>query len=194
MSFLKRLQSGSPIKKLHLSKKTIIASVIIIVVGLGAWFVVTRTGLVSQYLNPKSSKAVDKAVQVKAEKASAAYNAAYTEFISGDEAAAQATLDKEMTDSSSSMDKAKVYLQKTSIAMNSGDYKNAYIFAKKADELNPTKASAQMMAMAAVQDENISEAITDYKLALSRIAGTSGMDELDKQELKDKIKDLGGSL
>lgn len=113
-------------------------------------------------------------------------------IVTGKYANGQAALDKSISNTTDPGAKAWMYIQKASISLNSGDYTNAYNFAKKAEELKADRYSAQMMADAAVKKGDKADAVAKYKLSISRITGTSGMDKLDIQELQGKISKLEG--
>lgn len=171
---------------IHFSKKWIIIVASAVLVG----------AIISYLLyfynqNPK----VD--VQTSLEKAKvmdANYSDALKKSLSGDYAGSQKSLDNTIVESIGKSDEAWIYIQKSSIALNALKYDDAYNFANKAEELFPTVSSVKLMAAAADAKGNKDEAIQKYKLALSRIAGDSDLDKLDKNDLINIIKELGGSV
>lgn len=106
--------------------------------------------------------------------------------------AGQAMLDGLIKNVNNNVDKADLYIQKATIAINSNKYDDAYNFAKNAEDLDPSISSAQTMAVAASKKGDNQDAIIKYKLALSRIIGTAEMDELDRQDIRNAIVNLGG--
>jgi len=181
-------------KKHSLHKKLIIlVALVFLVSGAVAvwWYVNNRSNnqaaLVQARLQAEQAK-----VQEKATKSENVYYVASKNAASGNYVASQAVLDKALKDVSGSSEQADLYIQKSSIALNAREYGDAYGFAQQAEKLDPTVSSAQLMAEAAAKKGNNAEAITNYKLAISRITGTSELDELDKQNLQDAIKQLGG--
>ncbi|MEI7539390.1 MAG: hypothetical protein WCJ36_01295 [Candidatus Saccharibacteria bacterium] len=174
MSNIINIQDPKPRARIYISRKKrliiIVVFVLLVGIGVGVWW----------YLNNSSTKNTDKANS----------SGTVENIVTGKYSEGQAALDKSISGTADPGAKAWMYIQKSSIALNSGDYINAYSFAKKAEELKPDRYSAQMMADAAVKKGDIADAITKYKLSISRITGTSGMDKLDTQELQGKISKL----
>jgi tetratricopeptide (TPR) repeat protein len=106
----------------------------------------------------------------------------------------QSVMDEALNSASSDEDRAHIYTQKSSLAINVGKYDDAYNFAKKAEEISPNLSSAQLMALSSESKGDIQEAIKNYHNALNRMTGNSGADDFDKQDIVNKIKSLGGSI
>lgn len=154
-------------------------------VSYGIWYSID--------LNNKSRIKTEQAEQLKkAEKSFSTYNDALKVVSSGDYTGGQAIIDNSIKNTSDKVEQAKLYLQKSSIAYNANKFDEAYDNAKKAEDLSPDVNSAKMMAAALAKNGDKTGAIKDYQLALSRITGTSELDELDKQDLRDAIKQLEG--
>ena len=175
MSNIINIQDPKPRAHIYISRKKrliiIVVFVLLIGVGMGIWW----------YLNNNSStQNTDKANS----------SGTVESIVTGKYSDGQAALDKSINSTTDPGAKAWAYIQKSSIALNSGNYVDAYNFAKKAEELRPDRYSAQMMADAAVKKGDKADAIAKYKLSASRITGTSGMDKLDIQELQGKISKL----
>lgn len=177
MSNIINIQGSKPNtrKRISLKKRLIIAAIFVLLIGIGvgAWW----------YFNNNPSNKDEGTVNP---------NVAIMSVINGKYKEGQATLDKSINNTTDSAVKAKLYIEKSAISLNSKDYADAYNFAKKAEELKPDRYSAQMMAEAASQKGDKNEAIAKYKLSISRINGTSGIDKLDIQELQGKISKLEG--
>jgi tetratricopeptide (TPR) repeat protein len=173
-------RSGNNTDKKLLNKKRLVVAAIaitaLIIIGIIIWWY-----MVSIH-NHQSTQKYDESNSNKAIKS----------IITGDYSAGQSALDKSLDATTDPKEQAWLYIQKSSVALNLKKYNEAYDFAKKAEELNPDRTSAQMMADAAAKKGDNQEAISKYKLTISRITGTSGMDDLDKQELQDKISQLEG--
>lgn len=170
-----------------------IAVIVICVISIGAatWYFVNNS---KKNKSPADNQKILELakLQEKAQKSFNIYNEASKSVLSGNYDAGQAVLDKAIQGTSDNAEQASLYLQKSSIAINAGKYDDAYNFAKKAEDLNASVDSAKMMADAAVRRGDKDDAIVKYKLAISRITGTSEQDGLDKQDLQNNIKQLGG--
>lgn len=188
-----KLFAELPQLKKHVSRKKFwiigagVLAVVVVVVGIW-WFMASRSGVAQTNTQKKTT-------QVQTEKtiaaaATVAYSDASQAAHTGDYSGGQATLDKVADQTTDSVAKAVIYTQKSSIAYNSGKYDDAYSFAKKAEEINPTVSTASLMARAAEKQDNKKEAIAQYKVAVSRITGNTELDELDRQELNNNITKL----
>jgi hypothetical protein len=102
----------------------------------------------------------------------------------------QSALDQKLESAKDNKGKAWLYIKKSSLALNTDYFNEAYEFAKKAEALDPTTSSAQMMADAAAKKGDKADAIAKYKVAISRITGTTGMNKLDIESLQNSIKKL----
>ena len=110
--------------------------------------------------------------------------------ISGDYDGGQAALDSQLVNADDAVAQAKIYINKSSLALNLSKYDDAYTFAKKAEELQPSVSSAKLMASALAKQGNKDGAVEQYKIAISRITGSSELDELDKLSIQKKIDNL----
>lgn len=182
-----------PRRHFSLKKRIVIAVIVICVISIGAatWYFVNNS---KKNKSPADNQKILELakLQEKAQKSFNIYNEASKSVLSGNYDAGQAVLDKAIQGTSDNAEQASLYLQKSSIAINAGKYDDAYNFAKKAEDLNASVDSAKMMADAAVRRGDKDDAIVKYKLAISRITGTSEQDGLDKQDLQNNIKQLGG--
>jgi len=120
----------------------------------------------------------------------AAFNDAQSAASSGDYNSGQAILDKAISDSTNDADTAWAYIQKSTVALNAEKFDEAYDFAKKSEDLAPTKTSVLLMANALEAKGDKSGAIANYELAASRITSNSELDDLDKQEIQATISQL----
>jgi hypothetical protein len=110
--------------------------------------------------------------------------------LAGHPAAAQQVLDSAIAASKSKVETGQLYEQKASLAYSNSDFTSALQFAQKADALNPTVNSANLIATSAQALGNNGLALQYYKLELQR--GGNSMLSTDKQELELNIKALGG--
>lgn len=160
------------------NKKTLVVIVILIAV------LVLAGGIYLLLFFNKSVSDIDN--KTDAEVSQQAINS----IIKGDYNGGQKILDDLLNRASTPSDQAWIYIQKASVAVNLNKYDEAYGFAQKAEELYPDINSAQMMALAAVKKGDKADAIVKYELAKSRITGTSGMDDLDRETIQGEINKL----
>ncbi len=112
--------------------------------------------------------------------------------IKGDSSAAQKTLDDAIANATSPADKASFYMQKANLACATNDYTNGLTFAKKAEELKSSTATASVLALCAEKQGDTKAAISYYKLQLQRIGKPTVRG--DDDELRAKITKLEGAL
>lgn len=164
----------------------IVIAIVLILAGIsfGVWYFID--------LNNKNQKITEQSkILEKAQESFNIYNNASSKAISGDYTAGLKILDDAINNTTINSEKAKIYLQESSIAFNLDKFDDAYEFAKKAEDLYLDVNSAKMMAAAQAKRGNTKDAIVKYELALSRITGNSELDELDKQDIRNDIKKLG---
>jgi hypothetical protein len=111
-------------------------------------------------------------------------------FLTGHATAAQQLLDAQIAQAKSSVSEGQLYEQKASLAYSGTDFTEALQFAQRAEHLNPTVNSANLIATSAQALGNNALALQYYKLELQR--GGNSMLSTDKLELQLNIKALGG--
>jgi tetratricopeptide (TPR) repeat protein len=158
-----------------LLKRVFIIVTILTIIGISVWI----------YINNNR-----KSITNNDDQTDTASSEAVGNIISGNYDAGQKVLDDSLDKTTDAKEQAWIYIQKASVAVNLNKYDEAYDFAKKAEELNPDINSAQMMAVAAAKKGDNTDAIAKYQLALSRITGTSGMDDLDRSSIQTEIDKL----
>lgn len=102
----------------------------------------------------------------------------------------QSVLDSQLAVAKDKYETAEIYLSKSSLALNFGLYDEAYLFAQKSEEANPTVTSAKLMGAAAAKRGDNADAIEKYKLAISRITGDTEQDQTDRDSIQRKIDEL----
>lgn len=173
------------IRKIKPKTKTFILIGLMLLVSAGVISLFV-SGFINNIISPSKNQS-----QQVPKAAISGSNPVAESVITGDYSGGEAILDKAIAATNNIEDQAWIYIQKSSVAINLGHYNDAYDFAKKAEALVPTESSAQMIAAAAAKLGNKDEAISEYKIAISRITGASGMDEADRNSLQEEINLLG---
>jgi hypothetical protein len=110
--------------------------------------------------------------------------------LSGNNAAAQQLLNTQITKTHNAVEESQLYVQKASLAYSNGDFAECVQFGQKAESLNPTAASANLIATGAQALGNKTLALQYYNLELGRLGSIGNTP--DKQEIESNIKALGG--
>lgn len=160
-------------------------SLIFLCIAIGAALIVGGTLLII-YLDSNDTKKQDLDTAVIA--ANPADPANFV--ISGDYEGGQKKLDDNLAASTDDSSRSAIYINKSSIAINMGEYDDAYEFAEKAEELLPTVSSAKLMASALAKQGLKEEAIEKYQIAISRITGDSDNSQTEKSSIQLKIDSL----
>lgn len=98
----------------------------------------------------------------------------------------KATLNDQLQQAGTDVEKAKKYSQLAQLATNNGQHQEAFDYALQADGLNPTNTSARIVADKAVRLGNKAEAIKYYNLAIERTGDTTG--DYKKEYLVEEAK------
>lgn len=159
-----------------ISHRKIIIIIVLIIVILGS---VAAYLIYSGFFNNKKSTTLDNTTSATVKSADLTTKATAVVSNSGYNAG-QAYLDKVLDTSSSSNDKAAVYLSKASLASNNSsstkdnsDMANAAVqYSIKADEISPSADTALAAASYSERQKNYETAIKYYKLYLSRTSDT----------------------
>jgi tetratricopeptide (TPR) repeat protein len=136
-----------------------VAVAVLVVAGLGAYLLTHQTNPDAANLtkNPPETKAQVISDQVQDLKGTGKYDDA------------QKLLDGQLAAAQSAAEKSDLYVQKSSVANNAGDFTTALDYAQQAEKLQPTSSSAYMIAIAAEGLGNKSLAVTYYQKTLDRL-------------------------
>lgn len=112
--------------------------------------------------------------------------------IGGDYEAAQKALAEELATTTDNEAKYSLYLQEGLNSKNAGKYDEAIESYKKAEAVKKTTGLYSAMARAYESKGDKAKAIEYYKKALALIDPKTTMAEVNKQEIQQEIKELGG--
>lgn len=166
------------VDKCHFTKKKLIiiaVAVVIIWAGIGFWVCYTAS---------------HKKIVKKSYDKSSVSGATIKNIITGDYKNGQATIDESMDQASTPKEQAWLYIQKSALALNLEKYDEAYEFASKAEKLYPDSNSSQLMADSLAKKGDKAGAIKQYKITISRMTDKSGLAELDRKSIQEKIDKL----
>jgi len=109
--------------------------------------------------------------------------------------AAQKELDATLADANLSVDdKYTLTSQKATVYENQKDYKNALMYYQKAQAIKPTQDVAESIGRVAEATGDKQQAISEYKVAVSRIPKSKPTGDADRQRYQAMIANLGGTL
>jgi tetratricopeptide (TPR) repeat protein len=109
----------------------------------------------------------------------------------GDYSGAQATVAGEIAKAPNATDKAGLYLQQASIAMNAKNYTDAKKYAQAAEALQPSSNSAGLLGDIAALTGDKAAATSDYQEAIDRLDKNSSRYNTARQDYQARIQELG---
>lgn len=168
----------------HKGKKALImamAVVAVIVSGLGTWW------LLKTVIQEDSPDTSDNTISIPEPTAT---DNANTQARTGDLDGAYVSMDKAITDQSSSDKKQELTLQKALIAYNAKDYKSALNFAMDAEKIKEGLTVSQVMAMAAGKLGNTSLAIQYWQKAITQLNPEDAYYSDDKASAENAVQQL----
>ncbi|MBC7868860.1 hypothetical protein H7X69_01610 [Candidatus Saccharibacteria bacterium] len=170
-------------KKLNRLQLGIFISVVAIILVAAFFFFKPQTSKI----NPQDSRAVARKESqdkfIEADKA----------VTDGDYAKGQAILDDALKNKIANAERSYVYVQKSTLASNSSKTEDSITFAKKAEELDPTRLSATVLAQVAERSGDKVLALKYYELVVART--TEREQRLSPDDFiyfQSKVKELGG--
>lgn len=159
------IMSSSIIKNPHkkpVNKKgiiiTVVASLFVVVSGVGAWYMWFRDSGDSASETSQSAPEIVDEVAVDWEIANTE-----TDFDKG-----EASLTERLNSSTTDARRAEVYLQLFGLSINNGQYDKAHEYASKAEEIEPTRQTAYAIGAALDAAGQRDAAIQQYQVAIER--------------------------
>lgn len=108
-------------------------------------------------------------------------------------AAGQKMLDDKLSATQSPAEQASIYTSKATIAMNDKKYDEALSFALKAEQIQPTKGTADLVAQVYELKNDKPNAIKYYKIVLGRFSNKDKITTPDDYSYyQSKLQELGG--
>ncbi len=183
-------RSGKNKARAKLLVAAIAALVILCALAAGGVFIFKRLHKAPQ---PTTGSTSQRLTAATVSKDQSVENQAMALSADGNGTDAQKLLDQALAKTSDKTKQAQLYLDKSSVAINVNQGQQALQYAQKAESLNPTRNSAQMIAETAENLGDKATALKYYKLELQRLqADPKSAGPGDIQATQDKIKGLGG--
>lgn len=140
-----------------------------------------------------SQQAADLTQAQKTQKLEGDYSKASQDASQGNYDQGLKTLEDSALAQPSKTDQAFVYTQAAALALNAQKYDDALRMAQKSESAYPTATSAQLQGDSLRKLGKTSEAIAQYKVALSRMTAKGEAADADRAWIRESITELGGT-